>query len=543
MKKLNITLVIILGLCLAVSCNNQSKPQQTSQTETTNQQEDEVYLDDVDEYDEYNDEVPEADPNGYKWIEGVWAASDDYGNFARLIITDTYLQMVNSNWNELTDKVEDQPKQEYNIEVRYNDIFGENILSMNDYVGVDVENHCPYVILSEYSSLSLNKIEGETTEAAITKANLPTLIGIHGITDPVSYTWVDENLKGKVKSYTETARGWKIKKVFDEEGRLVSYTRNSGTVLECGSYPRKDVYPLGIPIEDRRTHLFDCCSFYPFNQGYHGGHYYLLEHNFLNPMLMLGVGGPSSNTYRFEYDSRGCPTNVLDEKNNLLYSCEYDIYGRLVKRLIDGKPLLKVLWDDSYGTDKAAYSIRHYSEEGTALGENRYWWSSPDIIVCKGKKVGDVEFTFNKYPQVKTIKCKSFSACYYYDANGHIIRLVVIPPKDIAIGYCFGCCYSFEYNDYGDLISTSAQQGRYSSPESFEEYCTQPSKRYDCLSWNVGMGYYYCIPQQHPQEETIWRYIYDSEGNWIQKDCYIVKHGEIDVEDLQETTTREYVYY
>lgn len=432
MRKINFAFTILLGLCMAISCNNQGKPQQTTLESTGNRQENKNYSDD--EYDEKSMEeniAPEVDPNGYKWLEGVWAASDDYGNFARMIITDTYMQIVNSNWNDLSDKVEDQTKQEYSIETRYNDILDKDILCMNDFVGVDVANHCPYVVLGEYSSLSLNRIDGQTTESAITKANLPTTIGIHGITDPVSYTWVDENLKGKVKSYMETALGWRVKKGFDEEGKLVTYTRKPGTKLDCCNYPYKDVYPVGMPIQDRRTRSFDCRSFYPYNNGYSGGFYYLLEHNFLNPVLMLGVGGPSSDSYKFKYDVMGHLTEIKGDNNNLLYTCEYDNKGRLIKRLVNDQPLIQIMWDESNGSDRPSFCIRHYSEGGGDLGENKYWWSSPDILVCKG---GDVQFTFYKYPQVKTIKSKGVSACYYYDSYGRLIRCVVINPKSMERG-------------------------------------------------------------------------------------------------------------
>lgn len=83
--------------------------------------------------------------------------------------------------------------------------------------------------------------------------------------------------------------------------------------------------------------------------------------------------------------------------------------------------------------------------------------------------------------------------------------------------------------------------GLYSSLNSFDEYLRQP--KYESRSWDVDMGDYYCIPNQHPQEETIWRYTYDDQGNWVQRDCYKVKHGAIDIEDLQESITRDYIYY
>ena len=73
----------------------------------------------------------------------------------------------------------------------------------------------------------MKKIEGQTTEEAVAKANQLKAQTIHGITDPASYTWVDENLYGKVQSYTEegkkegTSTGYCVTKKFDNNGRIV----------------------------------------------------------------------------------------------------------------------------------------------------------------------------------------------------------------------------------------------------------------------------------------------------------------------------------
>lgn len=549
MKKLNFTLVIILGLCLAVSCNNQSKPQQTSQTETTNQQEDEVYLDDVDEYD---DEVPEVDPNGYKWIEGVWAASDDYGNFARLIITDQYMQMVNSNRNDLSDKVEDQPKQEYSIEIRNNYILGKDILCMNDFVGVDVANHCPYVILGEYSILPLDKIEGETIESAIAKANQPDAKGIHGITDSPSYTWADENLYGCVQSYIEKVEkethggsGYCVTKKFDETGNIVYYRSDANWILGYGIYPKGEELPIGDKINFRGSQT----------QTPEGSpNDFILDHNLLNPaQIKIEKRKAKSGSTRlldnvertYKYDALGKIT-ALYENNQLLYEFEYDTYDRLAKILENGKPCVKISWGYNYDPQHANYSIKFYSPEGYDDGEYKYVWKSNDVLASiwnDGEKelYYYPEFTFYDFPKVKMVTtgiADKYKTCYFYDEKGHLSHMVTSTNKKINANlygttdlYYKGVCKSYTYDDKGNVCSANTA----------DIYWPWSHRDYDEFIKYVFTYNFNQLPK--PKEETIWRYVYDDHGNWTKRERYEVIHGDIDIENLKDITIREYVYY
>ena len=551
MRKLNIVIAILIGFCMAVSCNNQGKLQKTSQAKTANQKENEDYSDD-----EYDDEIieetvaPEVDPNGYKWLEGVWAASDDYGNFARIIITDTYMQMISSNWNDMSDKVEDQPKEEYNVEIRYNDILDRDILSLNDYVGIDVANHRPYVVLSEYSSLSLNKIEGQTLESSIAKSNQLDAKGIHGITDQASYTWADENLYGRVLSYVETEKsgneGYRMTKKFNEEGKIIYFhAEHLGNVYGGVHLGNQGIYPMGIPEHDK---LNDKGSQTKTTSGL--PNIFILDHNLLNPAHMIKEGRSTlfdSYERTYQYDAHG-NIAALYANNQLLYEFEYDENGRLLKKLENGKPRMKITWSYNFDPQHVAYSIKLYSPEGYNAGEYKYAWKSNDVLASiwnDGEKelFSTPEFTFYNFPKVKTVRKQDgvkdvYTACYFYDEKGHLSHVVQSTNKPIYSNlygtpkdYYQGVCKTYTYDDKGNVCSENTANIYWpSSNNSYNDFIKY------IFNYNFNQ-----LPA--PKEETIWRYKYDEQGNWVQKDCYKVKHGDIDIEDLEESIKREYEYY
>ena len=111
---------------------------------------------------------------GYEWLEGVWAGCDEYGNFGRMIVTDSYYQVVNSNMDDAFDQVEKMEKIDYELKNRPDYITGEGngvSFGFDEYIRVDVEHHSIYIIQGEYNGIVLQKIEEDDFEAAVFEAN------------------------------------------------------------------------------------------------------------------------------------------------------------------------------------------------------------------------------------------------------------------------------------------------------------------------------------------------------------------------------------
>lgn len=112
--------------------------------------------------------------NGYEWLEGVWAGADDYGNFGRMIVTDSYYQVVNSNMDDASVRVENMAKRDYVLKNRHDYITGDGdgeIFGFDDYIGVDVANRAIYILQGEFSRIYLHKILANDFESAIFEAN------------------------------------------------------------------------------------------------------------------------------------------------------------------------------------------------------------------------------------------------------------------------------------------------------------------------------------------------------------------------------------
>lgn len=117
----------------------------------------------------------ESKLKGYEWLEGVWAGAEGPDSFGRVIVTESYYQVVNSNMDNTFDKVEEMPQQDYILKLRQTDYDGYDddgeVFGFNNYLGVDVNNQCIYIIQGEYQSIILHKIQEDNFEAAVFKAN------------------------------------------------------------------------------------------------------------------------------------------------------------------------------------------------------------------------------------------------------------------------------------------------------------------------------------------------------------------------------------
>ena len=117
----------------------------------------------------------ESKLKGYEWLEGVWAGAEGPETFGRVIVTDSYFQVVNSNWNNSIENVEDMEKQDYVLKTRKNAYDGYDddgeVFGFNEYVGVDEKGKFIYIIQGEYQSIILDKIQEDSFEKMIFKAN------------------------------------------------------------------------------------------------------------------------------------------------------------------------------------------------------------------------------------------------------------------------------------------------------------------------------------------------------------------------------------
>lgn len=561
MKKLIHAAMLLLGLSMIISCGQQhSKNNNATENQTIKS---EIVSDGNDDRATEECSTPEVTSvdNDYKWLEGVWAAEDEETHESvKMLITDTYFQFSRGFTDAMTDRVEDQPKEEYSIETRYNVTIEKEILSFNEFydnIGVDVERRCPYVILGEFSPiLYLKKIEGQTTEEAVAKANQLKAQTIHGITDPASYTWADENLYGKVLSYTEegkkegTSTGYCMTKKFDDNGRIVYYKTDESSA--CGIYNVHNYWPPILPIEDKIDPLGSQLS------------YFMLDHNLMNPVHMVcykptdSPGSVDRYTHfngeaTYKYNMLG-QISDLYINNKTHYEFEYDNQGRVTKALMNGKPTFKITWSYYGDYQHIGYSIKFYSQEGYDAGEFKYAWKSNNVLATvhntgKEEVFLSPEFTFYEYPQVKTlIYGRGSIICYFYNDKGRLTQ-VIKPTSERFWDNSenrqedfFMCSYtSYQYNEKGDVVSKSNSEMLFKKNMSNSEFINYLFRNnFDEL---LNRSYKNTPLSNSAPSETIWRYEYDDHGNWTKRERYEVVHGDIDIENLKDITTRKYVYY
>lgn len=164
MKRLVYAVMLLLGVSVMASCGGKGQGEKNdnaaANTETDSGQQ---------------QNVMQSKLKGYEWLEGVWAAAEGPETFGRMIVTDTYFQVVNSNMDDAFDDVEKMPKKDYNLEMRHEEYDGYDddgeVFGFDDYVGVDVNNHCIYINQGEYMALTLQKINEEDFETAVFVAN------------------------------------------------------------------------------------------------------------------------------------------------------------------------------------------------------------------------------------------------------------------------------------------------------------------------------------------------------------------------------------
>lgn len=306
------------------------------------------------------------------------------------------------------------------------------------------------------------------------------------------YDLQDDNLKGKVKKMVEKAEKWTIIKEYDILGRLFYYDREGSNINK--GYLEYTVLPLAFPMD----------NVYFLNR-------FTRHLNYLNPLYLLGYNVSTDNKhfnppYTFSYNEDGL-INKIYSGDNLTYTCEYDETGRFIKRYEDNLPTLSIRYEEKGPFDFPAYKIKRYSTEGVSRE--------------------DITYSYNNIGELVE-----------YGSDGVKHRL---DGKDGQLLSMTGYDCIFQYDYYPDSNKLKEYRVLRGAP-SVETHQYYYNSKGD-LSKHESFLYYKESGQTHNKKVYVWRYKYDSNGNWTSVTKYKVTQGDIDIEEKIETITREYEYY
>lgn len=308
------------------------------------------------------------------------------------------------------------------------------------------------------------------------------------------YDLQDDNLKGNVKKMVEKAEKWTITKEYDILGRLFYYDRE-GYNINKGNL-EYTVLPLAFPMAD--VYLY-------FNR-------FARNLNYLNPLYILGHNVSTdykyfNPPYTFSYNEDGLIDKIYSG-DSLTYTCEYDETGRFIKRYEDNLPTLSIRYEEESPYDFPAYIIKRYSTEGVPREDISYSYNNIGELVEYG--VNGVKYRLDgKYGQLSSMTVNGCIFQYDYYPNSNKLKEYRV----LLRGAPSVETHQYYYNSKGDL----------SKYESFL--------------------YYKDSGQIHNKNVYVWRYKYDSYGNWTSVTKYKVIQGDIEIEEKVETITREYEYY
>ena len=312
------------------------------------------------------------------------------------------------------------------------------------------------------------------------------------------YDLHDDNLKGKVKKVVERSERWVIVKKYDILGRLYYFDRGNHHISPEGSL-KHTVLSLVFPKHEVYSHIY----YSNFSR----------DQNYLNPLYLLGVNVSTGKDnfdppYIFIYNEDGLIDKIYSG-NTLKYTCEYDETGRFIKRYEDNLPTLSIQYEDRGPCDFPAYKIKRYTTEGASLQDITYSYDSSGKLTPG--YYGPWYELYGKEGQILSMTTNKNTIQYEYYADSNKLKELReyefdSYPKNVLIR-------QYYYNSNGDLSKYQVFRYYQQSKEIFNK------------------------------EVYIWKYKYDSYGNWISVTKYKLIQGDIDVEDKIETITREYEYY
>lgn len=107
------------------------------------------------------------DLTGYEWLKGVWAGHDGYGNFARMIVADSYYQILDGNADIAMEDVRNMWEAVIELKTRHDDnSLDGSFFGFDKSIGVNRDYGWIYV-----NDIVLLKISDDITDEAIFVAN------------------------------------------------------------------------------------------------------------------------------------------------------------------------------------------------------------------------------------------------------------------------------------------------------------------------------------------------------------------------------------
>lgn len=308
------------------------------------------------------------------------------------------------------------------------------------------------------------------------------------------YDLHDDNLKGKVKKMVEKAEKWTITKEYDTLGRLFYYDREGDNINE--GYREYTVLPLAFPMDNVYLSFLNR---------------FARQLNYLNPLYLLGYNVSTDEKYfnppyTFSYNEDGLIDKIYSG-DKLTYTCEYDETGRFIKRYEDNLPTLSIQYEEKGPNHFPAYKIKRYSTEGVSREDIRYSYNYFGELEEYG--INGIKYKLNG-KDGQLLKITGYGGTFEYDYYSDTKKL-----KEYRVinAYPGVETYRYHYNSKGDL-------------SKYERFF-----------------YYEESGEKHKEKVYVWRYKYDSYGNWTSVTKYKVTKGDIDIEEKIETITREYEYY
>ena len=452
----------------------------------------------------------------YKWVEGVWEGEDENGDWAVAEISPSGYKYVCSNWCDSPLDINNQEESPLDIKLEENHLIEKKVYAINDYLYIDPKKKAIIAILGEYTTLplskkssqstsdvtisSLDESDGKSNPSDIQKSyhndNRKELLSSSKLIPPtkpyaIVYGWENDNLKGKVKRLEEQLikigesshdQVWAVVKEYDTLGRITYYDRDGDDPDHINL--RSTVISLGFPKEN-----IDGLGLY---------HLFRLRKCF-NPYYMLGYNASTDKVnfeppYTFSYNEDGLMDKIYSY-NELVYTCEYDDYGNLVKRTENGLPTLQIR--RNYGS-QPSYEVRKYSTNGIMYESVTYKISGHSITTNAEAryKILESDDVLRDDSDITTFAFDDISIDILYEENNRIKK--------------YDGSNEYTYNDKGDIIKyfQSDVSPAYGGPRT-----------------------------------DIWKYQYDANGNWTKATKYKVISGDIQIEQELETITRKYEYY
>lgn len=428
--------------------------------------------------------------NGYKWIEGTWEGKDNE-YWGVVIVNKTTYKVVNSNQNGSPDEIHSVSEQPISISKILSHITYEKITAINpncDNVGIDKKTKQIFIILGEYEKLYLKKVNEISLGDISNNDNISNNNNIKRVSPirqffSTAYGWKNDNLKGKVKKLEESLTEIGTK---DETWRVIKGYDTLGRIIY---YDREGYDPMHIRLKTSVIQL----GFPMDNYIYQNTVW--MDRDFLNPLHLLGYNAATNKRnefvppYTFSYNEDGLIDKIYS-RGNLVYTCEYDNLGRFTKRFEKGLPTLQIIWDDN--ENHPSYQIKLYTEDGYTYESIRYLFSGTSVKTQSGGINGQDYYDTN-------------NGMYDLDDYGNLTQAYI------------GDIFTFNYSD--NKIQTMTSRSA-----SYQYKYNHSGDMAECNNY-------------------IWKYNYDSHGNWIQATKYQVKTGDIIIEEEIETIIRKYEYY